>query len=227
SYAEIEGITGFSARKVERSVLEGRRRLQALEIRLATGADCGPMRPALERVALAEAGWNERRRVSRHLRHCNPCRARYRGLRVSSQAIAALVPVALLGGGVLLAGPPDPSYLFSWWDRVAAAATVRTGQAVQQLAEVPSLLSTKAGVGAMAVAAAGAVGAPVVADAVRERGAPVRPARAAVAAPAVTPSAPPTPLPLATPPPRATLRPTAAPAPPHPKARPAPAAPPP
>ena len=228
SYAEIEGITGFSARKVERSVLEGRRRLQTLEIRLATGADCGPLRPALERVAQSEAGWSERRRVSRHLRHCNPCRARYRELRASSQTIAALVPVALLGGATLLKGPPDPSHLFSWWDRLAAAATVRTGQAVQQLAEVPSLLTSKAGVGAMAVAAAGAVGAPVVADAVRERGAStVRPVTAGVAttetgttaAAAAGPDR--RPVRIAPARPRATLGGTAARVRPHPRARPA------
>jgi len=92
SYAEIEGITGFSARKVERSVLEGRRRLQALEIRLATGADCGPLRPAPERVALSEAGRSERRRVSRLLRHCNPCRPRCRARPATRCAPSASTP---------------------------------------------------------------------------------------------------------------------------------------
>ena len=45
SYEQIRQITGFSLRKVERSVLEGRASLQAWEVRLASGDVCARLLP--------------------------------------------------------------------------------------------------------------------------------------------------------------------------------------
>ena len=51
NYAEIATVTGFSLRKVERSILEGRAGLHAWEARMASGGECERLRPALEQAA--------------------------------------------------------------------------------------------------------------------------------------------------------------------------------
>src|SRR4029450_3143723 len=51
SYAEIAELTGFSMRKIERSILEGRSGLHAWEARMASGTECDRVRPALERAS--------------------------------------------------------------------------------------------------------------------------------------------------------------------------------
>jgi RNA polymerase sigma factor (sigma-70 family) len=166
SYERIREITGFSLRKVERSVLEGRARLAAWEVRLASGEDCARMDPLIDRVALGRAGAKEGRLVSRHVRHCGHCRALLRDRRESNEWLAGLVPVSLVGGQVF-AGAPDPSPAIAWWERVSGGATVRMGSMVQMAMDLPSSALAKVGAGTAAVAVAGAAGAPLVANAVR------------------------------------------------------------
>ena len=166
SYERIREITGFSLRKVERSVLEGRANLTAWEIRLATGEACTRLDPAIARVASGEASVKERRAVSRHVRHCGACRALLRNRRESNEWLAGMVPLALIGGQVLT-GAPDPSPVLAWWERLAGGATVRAGTAVQAAMELPGTALAKVGVGTAAVAVAGVAGGPLVVDAVR------------------------------------------------------------
>lgn len=161
SYERIRQITGFSLRKVERSVLEGRRSLLAWEVRLASGEACARLDAAIDRVALGTATAKERRTVSRHVRHCGPCRATLRNRRDSNEWLAALVPGALLGGQALV-GAPDPSPALAWWERVAGGATVRAGTMVQMAMELPSAALAKVGAGTAAAAVAGVAGAPFV-----------------------------------------------------------------
>lgn len=163
SYERIREITGFSLRKVERSVLEGRRGLMAWELKLATGEACVRLDGPIARVAAGEATPKERRAVARHVRHCGPCRATLRNRRDSNEWLGALVPVALIGGQAML-GAPDPSPGIAWWERVAAGATVRAGHAVQMAMEMPSAALAKVGAGSAALAVVGAAGAPLVAD---------------------------------------------------------------
>jgi RNA polymerase sigma factor (sigma-70 family) len=167
SYERISQITGFSPRKVERSVLEGRASLQAWEIRLASGAVCAEMDAAIDRLVANRASPRERRAVLRHVRHCSPCRAILRERRESNEWLAALVPMALLAGGAVSVHPPDPSPIIAWWERVAGGATVRAGTLVQLAMDLPTSALAKVGAGTAAVAVAGAAGAPLVADALR------------------------------------------------------------
>ena len=166
SYERIREITGFSLRKVERSVLEGRARLAAWEVRLASGEACERLDPVIDRVAAGQATAKEARAVSRHVRHCGHCRAVLRDRRESNEWLAGLVPVALLTGHAF-AGAPDPSPVIAWWERVSGGATVRMGTMVQMAMDLPSSALAKVGAGTAAVAVAGAAGAPIVADAVR------------------------------------------------------------
>ncbi len=177
SYERIREITGFSLRKVERSVLEGRQNLLAWEVRLASGEACARLDEMIGRVATGAASSRERRVVSRHVRHCGPCRATLRNRRDSDQSLAALVPVGLLAGQALV-GAPDPSPMIAWWERVAGGATVRAGTMVQMAMEVPGTALAKVGAGTAAVAMAGAAGLPLVVDAAAP---PSPPAAAATA----------------------------------------------
>ena len=168
SYERIGEITGFSLRKVERSVLEGRASLQAWEVRLASGDVCERLLPEIDRVATGSATGRERQAVARHVRHCGPCRAVLRNRRESNEWLAALVPLAFLASETVAARPPDPSHALAWWERVAGGATVKAGNAVQMALELPNGALAKVGAGTAAVAVAGAAGAPLVADAVRQ-----------------------------------------------------------
>ncbi len=187
SYERIGEITGFSLRKVERSVLEGRASLQAWEVRLASGDVCERLLPEIDRVATGSATGRERRAVARHVRHCGPCRAVLRNRRESNEWLAALVPLAFLASETVAARPPDPSHALAWWERVAGGATVKAGNAVQMALELPNGALAKVGAGTAAVAVAGAAGAPLVADAVRQDAPPPR--TAAIERVAASPSA--------------------------------------
>ena len=172
SYERIRQITGFSLRKVERSVLEGRASLQAWEVRLASGDVCARLLPQIDRVVTGAATARERRSVARHVRHCGPCRAVLRNRRESNEWLAALVPLAFLASETVAARPPDPSPALAWLDRIVGGATVRAGNAIQMAMELPSGALAKVGAGTAAVAVAGAAGAPLVADAVRPESPP-------------------------------------------------------
>ena len=171
SYARIHEITGFSLRKVERSVLEGRRGLAAWEMRLVSGEACERLDAAIARVASGQASAKDARGVSRHVRHCGHCRALLRSRRESNEWLAAMVPVALLAGGVA-AGAPDPSPAIAWWERVADGATVRMGTAVQMAIDLPTSALAKVGAGTAAIVVAGTAALPLVTDDVRPAHAP-------------------------------------------------------
>lgn len=164
---EIEEITGFSTRKVERSIIEGRRRLREFEVRIDSGAQCGSMAELMVRVLDADATAAERRRLSLHVRHCGACRAEFRGRRDQTRLLSSLVPGALVITSTPVAVSSDPSVALNWWDRVVQGTNFRAGQAAQMWLDLPGLLATKLGAGAVAVAVAGAIGTPMVVQAVR------------------------------------------------------------
>lgn len=165
-YSLIQEITGYTMRKVERSVLEGRARLTAWEVRLASGEACDRLDAAIDRVARARATAKDARMVSRHVRNCGHCRALLRERRESNEWLAGLVPASLLAGQIIT-GSPDPSPAIAWWERVSGGATVRMGTIVQMAIDLPSSALAKVGAGTAAIAVAGVAGAPMVADAVR------------------------------------------------------------
>jgi len=176
SYVEIGEITGFSMRKIERSVLEGRERLHAWQLRLSTGAECERLRPALERAAEHEATEAEAREVSRHVRHCGACRSALAARRQSVEGLAALVPVGLVATHWATTRTPDPSFAFTYWDRLSASFAIKAGQVVQHAVELQGMVSAKVGAGAVAIAVAGAAGAPLVIGAVNQPSTPAQPA---------------------------------------------------
>lgn len=193
SYTEIASVTGFSSRKVERAVTEGRAVLHGWELKTARGEDCARLLPALARMVDNEATPRESRSVERHTRHCHGCRSLLASRRRSAVELASFVPPALIATAVLPSRPPDPSHAIAWWERVAAGTTVRAGSAWQSALELPGLLGTKVGAGAAAAVVAGVAGGPFVADAVRKDRPPPR-APVAFVRPAIAPPPPPAPV---------------------------------
>ena len=164
SRAEIGSMTGYTDRKVERSIVRARKRLHAWHIDLATGERCEQIRQAVQAVADGEATSKERKAVSRHVRHCGHCRAALRARRQTNAGITALVPVAVVGAAAAGLAVPDPSPAMNVMERGTARLTVTVGQAWQAMLDVPSLLSARMGVGAVAITVAGVAGVPVVAN---------------------------------------------------------------
>jgi hypothetical protein len=77
---------------------------------------------------------------------------------------------------------------------MSGAASVKVGNAMQLWLDLPQLVSSKAGAGALAAAAVSVVGAPMVVQSMRTESIPASPAQIAVRSPAVgtTHRAPPT-----------------------------------
>ncbi|HMM49784.1 MAG TPA: sigma-70 family RNA polymerase sigma factor [Miltoncostaeaceae bacterium] len=195
SYGQIGEITGFSARKVERSVLEGRRRLRHWQVDLIEGVVCERLAPALERVIDGEADRREARRISKHVKHCGACRGRLRHERELHRRLAALAPLPLLIGAPAV---PDPGHLMAWWDRLTQSLGMHGTSVAQTLNDLSGSGVARLGAGTTAVVIAGAAGLPLVVDAVKPRDPAPPPARvrtvaerpAATAPPLITPARP-------------------------------------
>lgn len=160
SHAEIADQTGFSARKVDRSLVEGRRRLREWEQRLHDGEECAHMAESLARLVDDESsGVLERRRVARHIEHCGACRGEVRTLRARRALLVATVPTTMLPGATLASQPPDPALMTDAWDRIAGASNVRAGAFMQSVLDLSG--PTIAKVGATSLAAAVLLGAAI------------------------------------------------------------------
>lgn len=167
SRAEIRSMTGYTERKVERSIVRGRERLNAWHRSMAAGEKCLKVRPALERTGDDEATPGERRQVSRHVRHCAHCRAMLRARRESNAGLLVLVPVAIIATtAVAGTGVPDATAAMNVMDRSTARMAVGIGQAWSSLLDLPSLMSARVGMGALAITA-GVAGVPIVAHQVQ------------------------------------------------------------
>lgn len=166
SRAEIGSMTGYTDRKVERSIVRARKRLHAWHLDLATGEKCQKVQDALERVADHEADDRERRMVSRHVRHCGACRATLRARRETNAGITVLVPVAVVGAAAAGLAVPDPSPAMTVVERGTARMAVTVGQAWQAMLDLPTLMSARMGAGAVAITVAGFAGVPLVAKTV-------------------------------------------------------------
>lgn len=93
SYREIAAATGFSARKVNRSIAEGRERFRSFLVRREGGARCTELAPLLSAFADDEAAAADVATLREHLRTCAHCRATLRAYRAAPGAAAALLPV--------------------------------------------------------------------------------------------------------------------------------------
>jgi RNA polymerase sigma factor (sigma-70 family) len=84
SYREISAMTGFSATKVNRCLVEGRRALLRRIESIEAGAECERLAPLLDALASGAAGAADLGRLRRHLRSCLSCRARLRERRAGA-----------------------------------------------------------------------------------------------------------------------------------------------
>lgn len=108
SYSEIGERMGMSRPMVESTLFRARRRLSEEYDELASGRRCDHVQTAIdagEGKSLRSLGIRERRRLSRHLAHCEPCKrhALMAGFDIASlkprslaAKIAALIPFPLL-----------------------------------------------------------------------------------------------------------------------------------
>jgi len=101
TYAEIAAITGYSTRKMERSLVEGRERFRRLVTRGEDGSRCAEMGPLLSAFCDGEARPAEAAAVREHLRACAGCRATLRAYRAAPAAAAALAPALPLSRSLL------------------------------------------------------------------------------------------------------------------------------
>jgi RNA polymerase sigma factor (sigma-70 family) len=92
SYAEIAERTGYSERKVNRSLAEGRERFRALIASSEDGSRCREMRGLLSAYCDGEAAPERARAVREHLRACAGCRVAMRAYRSAPATVAALAP---------------------------------------------------------------------------------------------------------------------------------------
>jgi RNA polymerase sigma factor (sigma-70 family) len=150
SYREIGERLGLSRAAVESTLFRARRRLGEEYEEIVSGKRCIRVRGILDGSSDRAAGLRDRRRLARHISHCQPCR-RYavhagvdvRAVRAPSPVtkVAALLPLPaflrrrldLDDAGQLLghhapawhaAGMLDPATVSSWSKAVATAATV-------------------------------------------------------------------------------------------------------
>lgn len=89
SYREISALTGFSATKVNRCLVEGRRAFLRRIDGIEAGAECERLAPLLESLAEGRAAAADLPRLRPHLRTCLSCRARLRDLRSGSRPAKA------------------------------------------------------------------------------------------------------------------------------------------
>ena len=102
SYREIGEITGFSSRKVNRCVAEGRERFRRFLVRREGGARCDELAPLLSAFADDEAGAADVATLREHLRTCAHCRSTLRAYRAAPGAAAALLPFLPPSRGALV-----------------------------------------------------------------------------------------------------------------------------
>jgi RNA polymerase sigma factor (sigma-70 family) len=166
SYDEIGRRIGMSRQMVESALFRARRKLGAEYEELASGRRCQQVQTAIEtgRVTSQRSlGVRERRQLSRHLAHCQPCRVAARLAGVDDAFVRS-------GVGAKIAGLlPFPLWRLWPFGRAARAAAVRASSqpglpALSGAAEpgVSTLLGGAAvAVAALAIAGSGAGGAPL------------------------------------------------------------------
>ena len=177
---EIADTLGLTLRTVAREVVEARAELRAFELRLATGEECERATSLIDLVLDGDVLPAQLRKLERHTKHCPSCRETFRSAQDQSQLVASLVPLGLVASTDLMQSrPPDPAAIVGWWDRMSGAASVKAGNAVQLWLDLPQLVSSKAGAGALAAAAVSAIGAPMVVQSMKPD--PQRPVQQTIA----------------------------------------------
>jgi RNA polymerase sigma factor (sigma-70 family) len=97
SYNEISALTGWSYTKVNRCLTEGRRSFLSRYATIESGAECEHWLAVLSAMVDGEASPEQLMALRPHLRNCPGCRATLRTLQGSSEPLAAVLPVPLVG----------------------------------------------------------------------------------------------------------------------------------
>jgi len=195
SYREICETTGFTYTKVNRCLTEGRQALAKQLAGIEGGAECDRLAPLLSALADGEATADQVALLRPHMKTCLACRARLREFRAAPARVAALVPVAALGG-------EHGRSLAETLHAVVAAAQHKAG-ALAERAHTAAELVTGQKVAAVAASAAALAGGGTAVDQLANHHGPPMPPPAAEAprpspsadSPATTAEPAPSPLP--------------------------------
>ena len=175
SYDEIGRRTGMSRQMVESTLFRARRKLAEEYDELASGRRCHDVQAVIETgraLSARSLGIRERRRLARHLAHCQPCRvhAHLAGVDESllrpatiADKIAALLPFGL-GKWLLRSEAGTKRALAKTGSHPAAIQSVQVATTMPDTTRAASSLGGAA-VAAAVIALAGAGGAIVAADA--------------------------------------------------------------
>ena len=175
SYDEIGRRTGMSRQMVQSGLFRARRKLAEEYDELASGRRCHDVQAVIETgraLSARSLGIRERRRLARHLAHCQPCRvhAHLAGVDKSllrpatlADKIAGLLPFGL-GKWLLRSGAGTKRALAKTGSHPAAIQSVQVATTMPETTRAASSLGGAA-VAAAVIALAGAGGAIVAADA--------------------------------------------------------------
>ena len=97
SYNEISELTGWSYTKVNRCLTEGRRSFLSRYATIESGAECERWLPVISAMVDGEAAPEQVMALRPHLRNCPGCRATLKTLQGSSEPLAAVLPIPLMG----------------------------------------------------------------------------------------------------------------------------------
>jgi RNA polymerase sigma factor (sigma-70 family) len=175
SYDEIGRRTGMSRQMVESTLFRARRKLAEEYDELVSGRRCQHVQAVIETgraLSARSLGIRERRRLARHLAHCQPCRvhAHLAGVDESllrpatiADKIAALLPFGL-GKWLVRSGAGTKRALAKTGSHPAAVQSLQVATTMPDTTRAVSSLGGAA-VAAAVIALAGAGGAIVAADA--------------------------------------------------------------
>jgi len=184
SYREIADLTGYSSRKVNRSITEGRERFRRYLLRRDGGARCNELAPLLSAFADDEAASADVTTLREHLRTCPHCRSTLRAYRAAPGAAAALLPIVPSARGALVGRLHDAYAALatrvgggsgtsdSTLGGLAAAGGTR-GAGMTALAKALAICAGTVG-GAAACVATGVVPAPLLGSPVHHQAPPAK-----------------------------------------------------
>jgi hypothetical protein len=104
SYDDIGAATGWSKRKIERCLVEGRKAFLERFSGIEAGDECRRWQPVLSAILDGEATAAQLAEARPHLRNCSGCRASLRALHDADRPLAAVLPFGLTGAGLKLGG---------------------------------------------------------------------------------------------------------------------------
>ncbi len=154
TYSQIAERSGWTQTKVNRCLVEGRRRFAARKTAIDTGEECERWRAALAALVSGKASARELSAVRPHLRNCQACQAHVRGLYRDAAHVDGVVPVALGGGGL---DQVSGGRLTGWFSRIHDAVGFHVQERLTaQLITMQTAADTVSGAKVAAVAASAA-----------------------------------------------------------------------